>query len=333
MHAMELSIHERLDAGRQRLGALLPAAGDERALLEGLLRDVDSALARLEAGVFGTCDVCGDPVEVERLVADPLLRVCLDHLTPVQRRALEHDLETAAAVQAAMLPPADLAAAGWEVRFEHRPAGPVSGDFCDLLLPERDGGPLHFVFGDASGKGVSGSLLMSQLHAVFRSLLREQRSVADVLVDANRMFSEHIPASRFATVVCGRLQADGGLELANAGHLPPLLLRAEPVAGRRVWPLAATGLPLGLFPHALFAAARDRLRAGDSLVLFTDGLSEAVDGGGEEYGTERLAARLEPLAGADAAEIAAACLDDLGRFRAGGAARDDLALLVVRRSG
>ena len=332
MHPMEVSIQERLDLGLQRLAAVLPRAGSDHALLAGLLHEVEGALERLEAGTFGACEVCHGTVEIDRLVADPLLRVCLGCLSPAELRALEHDLETAAAVQAAMLPPADLAAAGWEVHFALRPAGPVSGDFCDLLEPERDGGPLHLVFGDASGKGVSGSLLTSQLHAVFRSLLAVERPLPAILEDANRMFSRHIPASRFATVVAGRLAADGGVEIANAGHPPPLLLRRRANGSpRRVERLTRPGLPLGLFPRASYAAARERLRPGDTLVLFTDGLSEAAAGDGEEYGAARLERVLGTLDGASAREVASACLDDLVRFRAGGAAHDDLALLVVRR--
>jgi len=331
MHALELSMQERLVDGRERLAEALPMAGPETTALEGLLAEVEQALHRLESGRFGACEACDGVVELDRLAVDPLVRVCLDCLSAAERRALEHDLETAAAVQAAMLPPADLAAAGWELRFEHRPAGPVSGDFCDLLEPERPGAPLHLVFGDAAGKGVSGSLLTSQLHAVFRSLLAVERPLPALLTDANRMFSRHIPVSRFATVVCGRLAADGGVEMVNAGHPPPLVLRRGAGGGLRVERLSTPGLPLGLFACSEYAAAHTRLEPGESLVLFTDGLSEALDGGGEEYGAARLARCLERYEGASATEIAAACLDDLVRFGGGRAAHDDLALLVVRR--
>ena len=174
---------------------------------------------------------------------------------------------------------------------------------------------------------------MSQLHAVFRSLLREERSVADVLVDANRMFSEHIPASRYATVVCGRLQADGGLELANAGHLPPLLLRAGLVAGRRVRPLAATGLPLGLFPRASFAAAREP-PAGRRTAWSSSPTGSArrwtaavriTEPSGLRRGLNRSPVPAPPRSPQPASTISATSAP---AARCG----DDLALLVVRRS-
>src|SRR5262249_52287854 len=103
-----------------------------------LLRQVDSALERLDGGTWGRCAVCLETVEPDRLAADPLVTVCLGCLSPAERQALERDLEAAAQVQAALLPPRQLAHDGWEVALLWEPLGPVSGDHYDLLRPRRD---------------------------------------------------------------------------------------------------------------------------------------------------------------------------------------------------
>lgn len=336
LHAVEVSLRERLLDRRERLLAVQDRDREARCSGDGahrLLAEVDAALARMEAGTFGVCEVCGDSVEAERLTADPLLRFCLDHLSRRERRALQHDLDTAARIQAALQPAADLAVAGWETRYEHRPAGPVGGDFCILLPPETPGAPLCFAFGDAAGKGVSGSLLVSHLHAVLRGLLAAGLPLAETVTRANRLFAEHTPANSYATAVIGCLGADGTAHLVNAGH-PPVLLRG---ADGSVRSLPASGLPLGLFPDGDFRAETVPMAADDALVLFTDGISEAVGEEGEEYGVDRLAALLSRLdATGSGRRLAAACLADVAAFRAAGAATtavDDVALLVVRRTG
>lgn len=327
---VDSSFRERLELRRERLVTALPNA-PEPALLEGLLEQVDAALERVADGRFGRCETCGDSVEVERLAADPLLRFCLDHLSRAERRALEHDLETAARVQGALLPRRDLAAGGWEAHLEYCPAGPVGGDFCDLLPGDGDAAPLSFVFGDVSGKGVAASLLVAHLHALFRSLLATSRPLPELMADANHLFSQSTPASHYATAVVGRLGADGAVELANAGH-PPVLLRTRNGAVRR---LCSGGLPVGMFAEVSFRAERLRLAPGDTLLLYTDGVSEAReesrDGDGGEYGVERLARTLARLGDLSAGEVAAACLDDL--HGNGHRAADDLTLLAVRRTG
>jgi len=310
---------------RERLRSLLATAPGE-AGLERLLVEVDAALERAAAGTFGLCEVCHDPVEPERLAADPLLRFCLDHLSEREQRALEQDLTLAARIQRGLLPPAVVAAAGWEVRYLWEPAGLVSGDYCDVIGGDGAGG-LTFVFGDISGKGVAAAMLMSHLHATFRSLLGVTECAAELVGRANRVFRESALAPNFATLVCGRALADGEVELCNAGHLSPRLVGA---GGLRA--LGTTGLPVGAFYSTDFSSLRVRLGAGDALVLFTDGLTEARDGAGREYGEERLDEVLRGCTPAPAAEVLGSCRADLAAHLAGGRPSDDLTLMVVRRT-
>lgn len=318
----EIQLRDQLLARRARLQSAASASADS-GLLE-LLERVDRALHDLDDGSYGRCEVCGDPVEPERLAADPLARLCIDHLTASQRRDLERDLETAARIQAALLPRREPALPGWDLGYRYRPAGPVSGDYLDLV--PAAGGGAWFAFGDVSGKGVSASILMAHLQAILRGLAAGGSSLSELLAAANRIFCESTLAGHYATAVIGRLGPDGVLELGNAGHWSPLLR-----SGGRVRTLPASGLPLGMFRDARYGVERFELSAGDALVLYTDGLSESRNGDGEEYGSDRLAALLGRGDGASAAELVDACLADLAAFTGGGAPGDDLTVMAVRR--
>ena len=165
----ESFLHDQLVARRQRLESSARVVGLAGGIAE-LLSEVDAALARIETGTYGLCESCHDTIEKDRLLADPLVRLCLDHLTEGQRRALEQDLEFAGQLQRGLLPQANLQFGGWAVSYHYRPLGLVSGDYCDLVARENGSTDLFFALGDVSGKGVAASMLMSQLHAIFRTL-------------------------------------------------------------------------------------------------------------------------------------------------------------------
>ena len=119
-----------------------------------LLNEVDAALGRLNAGTFGVCETCHDPIEPDRLQIDPLTQFCLDHLTPSEQRALEHDLELASHIQRELLPKPDVRFDGWEVAYHYQPAGPVSGDYCDVISASPE--LLYFLVGDVGRQGRRG---------------------------------------------------------------------------------------------------------------------------------------------------------------------------------
>lgn len=108
-----------------------------------------------------------------------------------------------------------LRAGGWETSFHYEPVGPVSGDYCDLIPSD---GQLFFVLGDVSGKGVAASMLMTQLHALFRSLTKMALPLGQMVSQANRVFCESALAGQYATVVCGQAKPTGEVEIHNAGH-------------------------------------------------------------------------------------------------------------------
>jgi sigma-B regulation protein RsbU (phosphoserine phosphatase) len=326
------AVRIELEGRRERL-AFAVGRGGETARLRALLAEVDDALTRMTAGTYGLCEVCGDAIEHARLMAEPLARTCLDHMSSSEQRALEQDLDLAVRIQAQMLPQRELAVAGWEVAYRFEPKGPVGGDYCDVIL--GDGAPgtasdALFLLGDVSGKGVPASILMANLHATFRSLADVGLPVEALMARANRLFCRSTLDAHYATLVLARATPQGEVDIVNAGHLPALIVRKDGVQ-----PVGATGIPLGLFCNAEYGHERVAFAPGDLMVLHTDGLSEARDAGGEEYGGARLPARLAELAAAgegDPHRVLAACLEDLTRFRAGAPLDDDLTVMVVRRS-
>jgi len=321
--AEQTYLRTELEQRRERLHTALhsPAAD---ASLSQLLTAVDTALSRIDQGTFGLCETCHDPIEAERLLADPLTRFCLDHLTSAEQRALESDLSLAARIQRALLPKPGLTPVGWDVRYHYQPAGMVSGDYCDLL--ETEGGFL-FMLGDVSGKGVAASMLMSHLHATFRSLAEAALPLDRMVEDANRIFCESTFAGQFATLVVGRAAHDGAVEFVSAGHLPVLHIHGDGAT-----PKDSTGVPLGMFCNTRFPVHRLTLAHQDSLLLYTDGLTEARNRAGAEYGLPRIRTLAAQHRGMEPAGLISECLEDLLSFREGSKQTDDLTLLAIRRA-
>jgi sigma-B regulation protein RsbU (phosphoserine phosphatase) len=288
----------------------------------GLLHEVDSALERMVKGNYGLCEECHAPVEEDRLLADPLVRYCLDHLTQPQRAALQRDLDLASQVQRNLLPQPNLRAGNWETSYHYAPIGPVSGDYCDLIPCD---GQLFFVLGDVSGKGVAACMLMTQLHALFRSLSAMAMPLGQTVSHVNRVFCDSALAGQYVTLVCGQAKPTGEVEIHNAGHWPAIV-----VGHGGILRIESTGLPLGLFHDAELSSTRVQLDPGDTLFLYSDGLLEAR-GAGDEYGVERVVRLLRQQAGRPAAELITACLDDVRAFTDGAALLDDLTLLAIRR--
>ncbi len=320
-------IRGQLEERRKRLEKAV-ARNPESTPLTQLLEEVDSALERVEEGSYGICETCHDSIEKERLIADPLVRFCLDHLTFEQQRALEADLQLASRIQRALLPKQNLQYAGWQVHYHYEPAGPVSGDYCDLIHMDNGAGEMFFLLGDVSGKGVAACMLMTQLHAMFRSLISAGLPLDQLVALANRVFCESTMAGQYATLVCGKANRSGEVELFSAGHLPCLVVRKGHVTA-----IEATGVPLGMFASGQYAAKTTVLDPGDTLFLYTDGLSEARDRAGDEYGVGRLARFVGERHTLSPDALTAACLNELRSFASGTPPTDDLTIMTIRRAG
>ncbi len=156
----------------------------------------------------------------------------------------------------------------------------IGGDFFDLVYTDQG---LSLIVADVSGKGVSAAVVASILQGMLYSQLARDSSLPEMISAVNRFLCEKVGGQKYATLVVARLLGNGELELINCGHVPPLL-----VSGDTVTKLEEGNLPVGLVPGAEFQASRLKLKAGDRLLLVTDGVTEAEDATGEFFGSERL---------------------------------------------
>jgi sigma-B regulation protein RsbU (phosphoserine phosphatase) len=316
------NVREQLLAGRARLSEVLGSHESER--MQSLLEEVDSALHRIDHGQFGICEICQGTVEEDRLRENPLARVCLDCLTPRQQRALEYDLELAAQIQKGLLPASDLSFEGWDIAHHYQPAGLVSGDYCDVI---RENGHLYFIMADVSGKGVAAAMLASNLRAVFRSLLPLGLSIEEFMLRANRLFRDSALPSQYATTVFGRTSMKGDLELVNVGHVP-VLLSSENGIHR----FESTCRPLGIFSDNVVCILKGKMLPGDTLVLYTDGISEAANEKDEEYGIDAVVKLLKEHRSRRPEQLVRAVKESLMAFRGRAERMDDETLLAIQYS-
>jgi len=239
------------------------------------------------------------------------------------------ELELAREVQERLFPQADPPIAGLDYAGACRPALGVGGDYYDFI--RLSGTELGIAIGDVSGKGIPAALLMATLRAyVHGQTLNGVRDLADVMVNLNRLVYESSSANRYATFFYAQYEASTRvLRYVNAGHNPPLIFRAR---GDRhdVLRLETGGPVIGLMPGCSYQEGSVTLEAGDVLVLFTDGISEAMNPGGEEWGEDRLTQAIRLNRAVPARELIARIMRGADEFVAGAAQYDDMTLITAR---
>ncbi len=201
-----------------------------------------------------------------------------------QRVALEQrELDEARRIQRKLLPSAMPQIEGFEICASWQPAAGVGGDCYDAIAfgPSRMG----LSIADVVGKGIPAALLMSNLQAAVRAFATGAAQPAELCQQVNRILCGHIAEGRFISFFYCLIDGDEGtLSYANAGHYPPILVRADGTVER----LSVGGAVLGVFPEGAYEQGQTPLHTGDRLVLYTDGITEANDANGEEFGEERL---------------------------------------------
>ena len=313
-------LRDQLVVRRKKLEVAV--AKTQTANLLQLLEQVDRALERVEHGHYGVCEACEGAVEPERLFADPLTQLCLDCLKPAEQRALEQDLLLAARIQAGLLPKRDFAAAGWRVAYHYEPAGQVSGDYCDLVQHGKD---LYFMVGDVSGKGVAAAMLMANIHAMFRVLIPTGLPLEQLVERANRLFCESTLPTQYATLIVGKADEFGNVEICNGGHPAPFHMGQHGVIA-----IQSASVPVGLFCDQKFSSTQLRAAPGDRLVIYTDGISESEGPDGAQYGSASLEKLLGSCQELASRELVEKCLQEVLAFRAGSPRLDDQALMVLQ---
>jgi len=265
------------------------------------------------------------PAQERRPITDQQRHCRLDLLTATERSWLEQDLERAAEVQRQLLPDEHMRIEGWEISYHYRAFGALGGDYCDIMTPGAGERELLLAFGDASGKGIAASLMMAQLHAIFHSLGSSRLPIQELIERANRILCQHSLWSSYATLVCVRATSEGDIEVCNAGHCSPLVVGRDGIAQ-----IESGGFPLGMFPEAPCSVIRKRLAKGESLFLYTDGLTEARDRCDREYGAERLLRTVREGSALPPQALIETCMQSVAAFQAGVPSSDDVTVMAMR---
>jgi sigma-B regulation protein RsbU (phosphoserine phosphatase) len=239
-------------------------------------------------------------------------------------RQLQEDLRRAAGIQQGLLPPEPLILEPFEIAGRNLPSQNVGGDYFDFI--ECEDGRICVGLGDVAGKGMSAALLMANLHASIRAQVETGRPLPAMVARINRSIHQAVKGQRFITLVLVTLDLkDGKLEYVNAGHNPPILLRADGSVER----LETGGFLLGVFPEAAYEAAPLQLHSGDLLILYSDGVTEAMDAEGTEFGDERLIDFLGENRALAVEDLVDALIRRVGEYA--GKPGDDVTVAAIRR--
>jgi len=243
-----------------------------------------------------------------------------------ERQRMEQQLSIARDIQQALLPREFRHCPHLEVTGMNQPCLTVGGDYFDVMDLGAD--RTAFLIADVSGKGLGAALLTTMLQGALSGMSIGQ-APADVFAHVNRFLCAHSQLERYATVFFGILDTAGHLEFINAGHPSPLLLRG----GRAESAFPAECFPVGLLPDATFQSYSITLRPGDTLVLFSDGVTEAMDPDEKEFGIARLKEASKGHENAPVEELQSLILAAVEQFTRGAQQADDLTLLLVRYQG
>ncbi|MGA3040563.1 MAG: SpoIIE family protein phosphatase [Bryobacteraceae bacterium] len=249
----------------------------------------------------------------------------LSEVEEMERR-MARDLEQAAEIQRGALPGPAPQVAGADLAGYNAPCRTVGGDYYDFFTYPN--GRVAMVLGDVSGKGMPASLMMMGLQARVQVLADEPRDLAAVINRLNKITCQSCPSNRFITFFfCVLDPSTGELAYCNAGHNPPVIVRANGA----VEYLDGGGPVLGILSIANYSEYRAKLERGDALAIYSDGVTEANNAKEEEFGDERFAEVLTANRQKSAAEIVAAVNQALTEFAAGSPPADDITLIVARR--
>jgi sigma-B regulation protein RsbU (phosphoserine phosphatase) len=245
-------------------------------------------------------------------------------------RAMSKELEQAAHIQMGLLPSAPPAAKGMDIAGRTAACRTVGGDYYDYLsFPD---GRIGMIVGDVAGKGMPAALLMSSLQARVKVLFEDGDHLAEKITRLNKATTAHCPDNRFITFFMTIADpATGELVYTNAGHNPPVLVRNAPSGDRNFDLLEGGGMILGILPMSQYQEFRVKMEPGDILVLFSDGVTEAVDPDDQDFGEQRLADLVASLRDRPAKEIVEAVHAEVARFTQGAPPADDITVVVARR--
>ncbi|MCY4506211.1 MAG: SpoIIE family protein phosphatase, partial [Acidobacteria bacterium] len=245
----------------------------------------------------------------------------------IAHEAIKQDLSMAKVVQEALVREGDVEFGAFSVSARMTPAQQIGGDFVEFT--DASGGKLSFVLGDVSGKGVAAALFMAASQSAVMGAFAELTGISTIANEANRRLCQQNPMGLFVTCVLGVLDVESGrFDYVCAGHEPAYVI--GPDDRRRPLPMTQ-GLAMGLMDDFEYASGSEVIQPGETLFIYTDGLTDAVDLSGTLFGKERLEATLDGASRRPTAEIVDHVWSEIGTFSTGAAAADDMTCLVLRR--
>jgi len=247
----------------------------------------------------------------------------------LEKQRLEEEMALAAGIQGRLLPAGDPRLPGYQVHGYNRQCNEVGGDYFDFI--ERPDGRMGVSVGDVAGKGIGASLLMANLQACLHVLSAAGLDLTEIMSRLNEHFCRHSAQNKFITFFNAEIDAaEHRLRFSNAGHNPPLLLRAAKDETER---LSDGGPVLGVIPGIGYVATEKTLARGDLILLYTDGVTETTNEDGEEFGIDRLSAFLVAARDRNPPDLLDSLVAELARFRGPDVSPgDDTTLVLIRRS-
>jgi serine phosphatase RsbU (regulator of sigma subunit) len=241
-------------------------------------------------------------------------------------RIMKRDLSQAAEIQRGILPEKAPHVPGLDLAGFNAPCRTVGGDYYGFFT--HSGGRVGLALGDVSGKGMPAALMVMAFEARLRVLAEDTNNAAELVARINKITCANCPSNRFITFFYGVLDpAVGELSFANAGHNPPIVVRASGESEM----LEGGGPVLGVLSIAPYCEERVPLGSGDLLAIYSDGVTEAANTSGEEYGEQRLIDVLQSRRGESADAIVSTVMESLNQFTLGAPQADDITLVVAKR--
>jgi serine phosphatase RsbU (regulator of sigma subunit) len=286
----------------RRIGVLYLDSKEKGSLLSGSTRAALETLAT-EAAVA---------IENARLYRETM-----------EKARMEQEMRIAAEIQQALLPKAARAGSYFRAAAASLPCRSIGGDFYDYM--EMMDGSLGFALGDVAGKGPPAALLSAMMQGIFAAQAATTDEPSKTITRVNLALYRRGIESRFVTLMYGVLDSAGNMVYCNAGHNPPLIIGASGV--RR---LERGGPIVGLFENATYEEERLTLAPGDWLIVFSDGISEAMNAAGDEFGEQRIIDCIQTNTALDPSRLLDALFSDVRDFARGAAQSDDITAMVLR---
>jgi sigma-B regulation protein RsbU (phosphoserine phosphatase) len=261
------------------------------------------------------------------LVSSALVRIRA-HDAALERAQVQRDLDLAREMQQGLLPrqfPGKEQAPGVEIFARLDPAKEVSGDLYDFFTVEP--GKMCFVVGDVSGKGVAAGLFMAVTRTLIRATAVPGRTPLEILQRVNAQLCAENQANLFVTMILGIIDtANGRMEYGQGGHNPPILLPAQ---GEPAYEPSG-GMPLGVFDDAKFGQRQLDLKPGETLLVYTDGVTEAMNAKRQLFGEERLKEALRGQSILSPEKLTQRVVAEVAKFASGAEPSDDITLLAIK---